>query len=225
MTGPVPDAAAGSARPRGGRPPREASARLRERLLDVATEMLLTQGYGPTSIEAVAARAGVAKRTFYHRFEDKAALMTAVVARLIDGLRPPAGVPLIEGADLRQILLRLAGLILRAALAPTALALHRLIVAEAQRFPDLARAVAQAGGRNEAVRIIGELLQRHAPGLQSGPAEFAAQQFLQLVVSVPQMRAMGLGQPMSAEELEAWTRASVELFLGGFERAAAPAGQ
>jgi AcrR family transcriptional regulator len=209
-------------RPRGGRPSRDDAEQLRDRLLDVATEMLLSQGYGASSIEAIARKAGVSKRTFYHRFVDKAALMRAVVERLIDSLRPPAHVPLIEGQGLEQVLEHLAMLILRAALMPKAIALHRLIVAEAQRFPELAAAVSQAGGRQEAVALIAGLLHRFGgpTKLDAPAAAFAAEQFLQLIVSLPQLRALGLGQPMSDSELHAWMRRSVALFAGGFERVA-----
>ena len=59
---------------RGGRPSREDALKLGARILGAATELFLTQGYGETSIEAVAARAGISKRTFYHRYADKPAL-------------------------------------------------------------------------------------------------------------------------------------------------------
>jgi AcrR family transcriptional regulator len=213
-----PVARLSSPRPRGGRPSRDDSQLLRDRLLDVATELLLVQGYGSTSIEAIVSRAGVSKRTFYHRFEDKQALMAAVVARLVDQLRPPPGVPLVEGGSLDVVLRNLGGLILHAALTPKALALHRLIVAEAQRFPELAQAVAQSGGRREAVGLIVQVLQRYgaAGTLDAAQLAFAAQQFLQMVVSHPQMRALGIGDPMTPGELDDWLRRSVALFVGGY---------
>ncbi|MBW4047328.1 MAG: TetR/AcrR family transcriptional regulator [Proteobacteria bacterium] len=202
---------------RGGRPSREASEQFRERILDAATSLLLTHGYGATSIEAVASAAGVSKRTFYHRFDDKKALMSAVVARLIDSARPPTHVPLIDGYGLEQVLENLARLMLRAALNPNILALYRLIVAESARFPDLAAAVAQAGGRQEAMHLIVDLLMNDAKLSELGVAHatFAAEQFLQMVVSLPQMRAIGLGTPMSHDDLETWVRRSVALFIGG----------
>ena len=92
----------------GGRPSREAALQLRDRILEVATQLFLTEGYGSTSVEAVASHAGVSKRTFYHRFDDKAALFAAVVHRIIEQIRPPPGVPLLEGATLQDILRRLA---------------------------------------------------------------------------------------------------------------------
>jgi AcrR family transcriptional regulator len=206
-----------AARSRAGRPSREQAAQLRERILEVATELLFAHGYGGTSIEAIARRAGVSKRTFYQRFADKPALMSAVIVRLIDSLRPPPEVPLIEGEGLHQMLVHLGSLILHAALSPRVLQLQRLIVAESSRFPDLAAAVARSGGRREAVTLIAELLARQAPapGIAAGDASFAAQQFLQMIVSLPQSRALGLGGPMAPAELDAWVRDTVALFLEG----------
>ena len=93
---------------RGGRPSRTDALRLRVRILEVATELFLAEGYGSTTIEGVAGRARVSKRTFYHRFSDKAALFAAVVHHIIEQLRPPPGVPLLEGASLHDVLRRLA---------------------------------------------------------------------------------------------------------------------
>jgi TetR/AcrR family transcriptional repressor of mexJK operon len=200
----------------GGRPSRAAALELRDRILAVATELFLTEGYGSTSIEAVAGRAGISKRTFYHRFDDKAALFAAVVHRIIEQIRPPPEVPLLEGATLQQILRRLAGLILRAALSAQAIALHRLIAAESVRFPNLVRAVYDEGAQ-EATALIGDLLARELrdPRLTTELRSFAAAQFLHMVVAQPQRRIMGLGAPMTPSELDAWADDTVNLFLNG----------
>jgi TetR/AcrR family transcriptional regulator, mexJK operon transcriptional repressor len=179
--------------------------------------LFLAEGYGATSIEAVAQRARISKRTFYHRFPDKAALFGAVVHRVISGLRPPAGTPLYESGSLEEVLRRLARLMLRAVLTPVALSLNRLMVAEAQRFPELAAIVAREGGRAELVGQIAGMLERQARagGLAIDRPTFAAEQFLQLVVSLPQRRALGLGEPMTEAELETWADDCVNLFLNG----------
>ncbi len=209
---------------RGGRPSREEAAKLRDRILDAATGLFFAQGYGATTIDAVAAHARVSKRTFYDRFDDKAALFGAVLHRIVLGLRPPATTPLVEGTDPRAILRRLAGIILHAALTPQALALHRLIVAESARFPKLAAAVANEGGTAEAIRLIAGLLAREsrAGTLAVADAPFAAEQFLQMVLGVPQRRAMGLGTPMTPKELERWAHDVVDLFLDGARGTNAP---
>ena len=191
----------------------------------MATPLFLSHGYGATSIEEVAKQARMSKRTVYSRFRDKAELFGAVVHRLVERLRPPNSAPeqFFEGVSLEAILQRLGRLILRAALSPPALALHRVIVAEATRFPELAAAVNQEGTRRDAIRRIAALLEREAsPGaLRAGKAEFAAEQFLHMLVAGPQRRALGLGTPMSDAELDAWASDAVDLFLDGCRGAAA----
>ena len=202
---------------RGGRPSRAEAEKLGERILETATQLFLAHGYGATSIEAVARRLGISKRTFYHRFPDKAALFSAVIHSVIDRLRPPADVPIIKGANLREILERLAGLMLQATVSPQAVALHRLIVGESGRFPKLAAAVNREGAAEKAIRLIAEVLEHGARDERftlENP-RFAAEQFLYMVIAVPQRRAAGLGTPMTAAELDAWGRDVVDLFLDG----------
>jgi len=216
ITGEVAPAEPQPAR-RGGRPSREQAALLGDRILDVAAELFLTEGYGATSIEAVAQRAAISKRTFYHRFPDKAALFDAVLRRIIQRIRPSPAVPVFEGGDLAEVLHRLARLTLRASVAPMTLALTRLMLTEAQRFPELAAIVAREGSRGEAVRQITALLEREsrAGRLAIDRPEFAAQQFLALLMTVPQRRALGLGTPMTEAELDYWAHDCVNLFLNG----------
>jgi len=213
---------------RGGRPSREQAARLRDRILDVATELFLAEGYGATSIEAVAQRARISKRTFYHRFPDKAALFDAVLRRIIRGIRPPPDVPLFEGSDFSEVMRRLARLAVHAAVAPMALALSRLMLTEAQRFPELAAIVAREGSRGEAVQQITTMLEREAGAgrLAIERPGFGAEQFLALLMTVPQRRALGLGVAMTRAELDAWADDCVNLFLNGcrYWQGGAPAG-
>lgn len=222
--------AAGVARPaalrprRSGRPTRRTAERLRDHILDIATHLFLEHGYGATSIEEIARRARISKRTFYHRFTDKAALFSAVVHRIIERLHPPADVPLISDGSLEENLLRLARLMVHAAVTPQAVALHRLIVAESARFPELAVIAGEHGGSQEAITLVAGLLEReaHTEHLTVNDRIYAARQFLQMVVSLPQRRAMGLGIPMSLEEIDAWTGKTVDLFLNGCRGAARP---
>jgi len=202
---------------RAGRPTSADALLLKDRILAAATDLFLAAGYGSTSIEAVAARAGISKRTFYDRFDNKAMLFSAVVHRIVEQIRPPPDVPLLQGASLAEILARLAGLILRAALAPSALSLHRLVNAEAVRFPELVKAVDSDGATREAIALIGELLARELPGARLAGAQrrFLAEQFIFMVVTLPQRRAMGFGAPMGRSELDAWAKRVVHLFLNG----------
>jgi TetR/AcrR family transcriptional repressor of mexJK operon len=207
---------------RGGRPSRGEAERLGKKILDVATAMFLTGGYGATSIETIARRARISKRTFYHRFPDKAALFGAVVRKIVERLRPPNDAALFTGGTLDEILLGLARVIMNAALKPEALGLYRVIVAEAGRFPELAATVAGQGARQEGIVRIAALLQHEAEGITMAAARFAAAQFMFMVVAVPQRRALGMGVPMADDELDAWAQDTVKLFLNGFRSQARP---
>ncbi|HXQ52886.1 MAG TPA: TetR/AcrR family transcriptional regulator [Stellaceae bacterium] len=200
---------------RGGRPTREDAAQLGERIIAVATGQFLGHGFGATSIEGVAIAAGISKRTFYHRFRDKPGLFRAVVRRLIAQWSTPFEAQLLEPAPLEATLTRVAKQVLAAALSPEALALYRLLLAEAPRFPELAKIIAEqstAGGNR-----LAQLLAREARAgtLAIEDAEFAAAQFVNMVIAAPRRNALGLGPAMNAAELERWTRRTVALFLDG----------
>jgi TetR/AcrR family transcriptional regulator, mexJK operon transcriptional repressor len=102
------------------------------------------------------------------------------------------------------------------ALSPPALALHRVLIAEAQRFPELVQLVNEAGA-GKGVERIAALLERESEAgrLRIADSRFAAEQFVNMVLSGPQKRALGFGRPLDAADIEAWARGSVALFLNG----------
>lgn len=59
----------------------------RAHLLEVAAEMLGEQGFGSTTVDEIAERAGVAKGTVYYHFRSKVELVEALIA---EGLAPLA---------------------------------------------------------------------------------------------------------------------------------------
>jgi len=203
----------------GGRPSRLESAQLSDRILNVATALFLGHGFGATSIEAVARRAGISKRTFYHRFRGKEMLFEAVVRRLIERWTPPFDAALFEGANLAEMLRRAAEYMLEVALTPEALALHRMVIAEATRFPGLARILHELGAAAGIERIARVLEPRIASGeLLAIEPRFAAEQFILMVVEGPRRRALGLGAPLTPPELRNWLDQCVGLFLDGCRR-------
>jgi hypothetical protein len=89
-------------------------------------------------------------------------------------------------------------------------------MAESARFPELVRAVHGDGSAREATTLIGGLLAREPSStLSAEKRAFAAEQFISMVVTLPQRRAMGYGTPMTAVELDVWADKTVDLFLNG----------
>jgi AcrR family transcriptional regulator len=200
----------------GGRPTRHEAAALADKILDAATALFLSRGFGATSIEAVATRARISKRTFYHRFDDKAALYRAVVRRLLERWLPEFEAAFDEPASLEILLQRSAQRMLGLALSPDALALHRLLQAEAERFPELVD-IAIEQGASRGIERIARLLEdeRRAGRIALDDCRFAAMQFQEMVLAIPLRRATGFGAPMSDEESARWARQCVTLFIEG----------
>jgi hypothetical protein len=132
-------------------------------------------------------------------------------------MRPPEGAHLFEGKDLQVILEQLAEAILHAAMSPAALALHRLILAEAFRFPELAAIMSASTARKEAIERISRLLEHEMQQrrIHLQDTQFAAEQFLYLLIAAPQRRALGMDTPLTPPELISWAKNSVALFLHG----------
>ncbi|HEY3917416.1 MAG TPA: TetR/AcrR family transcriptional regulator [Stellaceae bacterium] len=200
----------------GGRPTRLQAAALGDKILDVATALFLGRGFGATSIEAVAHRARISKRTFYHRFADKNALYRAVVQRLLQHWLPEFEAVFDAPAPLAAVLERSAQHMLNVALSPEALALRRLLQAEAERFPELVQ-IAIEQGATRGIERIAALLEKECRGnrIALEDCRFAAMQFQEMVLSIPLRRAMGFGAPLTEDERADWVRRCVQLFVTG----------
>jgi TetR/AcrR family transcriptional repressor of mexJK operon len=121
----------------------------RNAIRSAAQELFLRSGLHQTSMDAVAAAAGVTKQTLYRYYRSKdelfvdalGGLVAAQVSAGIAGLRP-AG-PAVRD-DLEAALLAIARRVVENVLEPPYLALVRVVVAEAGDFPEVARQFRQA---------------------------------------------------------------------------------
>jgi TetR/AcrR family transcriptional repressor of mexJK operon len=137
---------------RRGRPTADQVAAIDRRILAVADATFLEHGYAHSSMDAIAATAGVSKGTLYARHAGKAELFHAVAIERIAAWRrhaPPiqaagAGPAITES----ERLYRYGIAFLARMRMPEIAAFHHLIVAEAYRFPDLARQFHEEGYRH-----------------------------------------------------------------------------
>lgn len=96
-------------RPSAGRPTRENAERRHEQLLDCALEIFLDNGFQRSTIDYIATATGMAKRTIYARYPDKAALFEAAVQRAVDRWIIPVEVlHEVETEDLEETLVAIA---------------------------------------------------------------------------------------------------------------------
>jgi AcrR family transcriptional regulator len=126
-----------------GRPTSEELERRKQRVVEAATKLFVDHGYAATSLVDIARQAGVATRTIYQHFGDKADMFREVIFSRENA--PAAEPPVISADDsLYTSLMRIAHYALEISLNPKTVKLMRLMVSEHERFAELTRKVANA---------------------------------------------------------------------------------
>ena len=117
----------------------------REAILDVAAEVFLEEGYDAASMSTIATRVGGSKSTLYNYFKSKDEIFVAHIERYCGWQREAMFQLLDEDADLRDALTHVGRRYLANVLSDRNMSHFRLIVAAAERSPDLGRAFYEAG--------------------------------------------------------------------------------
>src|SRR3954454_6285722 len=200
------------------------STRKRSAILGAATEVFLRNGYVGTSMDEIAARAGVSKQTVYKHFADKQRLFTEIVTATVTAASDPVFAEvsdLKDSGDVEADLRDLARRQLAKVMQPQLLHLRRLVIGEAARFPDLGRAFHEQGPERTIAALAAAfkgLAERGA--LQLDDPQLAAAHFNWLIMSIPLNQAMLLGQdePPDPAELDRYADAGVRVFLAAYGR-------
>lgn len=201
-------------RPSAGRPTRAQALERDRQLLDTALDLFFEHGFERTSIEAITAAVGMAKRTIYARYGDKRSLLRAALTRAIEEWRlPTARLVELESDDLEASLLAIGRRLLANILRPEGLRLLQLTNAEARRMPGLGPFTSQLG-TEETLAFLRDLFARRIAGIAPEDADGAAMAFLQLVVGGPANMA-ALGYALDPEAVDQQTVYNVALFLNG----------
>lgn len=198
------------------------SARKRQAILRAARDLFLQKGYVGASMDEVAAMAGVSKVTIYKHFSDKHTLFVAVVTDAIDeakagsqNLVDQLGTSTDLELDLRDFARRHVALVTR----PHLIQMRRMIIAEAHRFPDLARAWHRMGPERGHASLASQIDKLVARGqLQVADSLLAGQLLNYLILSVPLNEAMftGRDKPYSRRYLNRYADEAVRVFLAAY---------
>lgn len=210
--------AATDVRQEGGR-----SARKRRAIIEEATALFLRNGYQGTSMDEVAARAAVSKQTVYKNFADKEQLFTEIIRGIadradliLDELRAALrAADAKTGDDLERVLTDLAVRYLSAVLRPQVTRLRRLVIAEADRFPELAHYYFEKA-QARAIQILADELGAYAERglLRLADPAVAAGQFAYLVLAMPQDQALfHPGEELRTDEQGQIAKEAVRIFL------------
>lgn len=133
-------------------------------ILDAAQDCFLEHGYSNTSMDMVATRAAVSKATIYAHFQSKDELFGAIIQRRCDDHAEGLGaVTLAENLEARAALTAMARHLLTMLMTPEVMGIYRMVLAEAVRHPDLAKAYYEAGplrGKKRLAEILDTLTTR-----------------------------------------------------------------
>lgn len=191
-----------------------------ESILAAAQRTFLASGFGAVSMDAIAREAGASKATLYAYFSSKEELFGAVVAR--EGERYFGGFSAreLDPHDVETSLTEVARRFLELVLSPDAIAVNRITIAEAVRFPQLGEVFWRAGPERTRTQIEAFLRRAHEAGtLSVADPKLAAEQFISLMRGDLHLRQLlRLDAPVEPAELDAAASSAVATFLRAFGR-------
>jgi TetR/AcrR family transcriptional repressor of mexJK operon len=162
----------------------------RRAILRSAKAVFLKCGFEGTTMDAVAERARVSKMTVYRHFEDKEALFAGVITELcaqINGENFNALFTKAPQDALRDFARRMIAIVF----APETIELHRIVIAECQRFPKLGRLFYESGPE-ASIQALTEYLARNKDdrALKVRDPRRSAEEFLELLRGYAHLRVI-----------------------------------
>lgn len=191
--------------------------RKHRQILDSARALFLAQGFDPTSVDAIARHARVSKATLYSHFVDKEALLLALIRDECLNFGGPLWVPHDRPIELEKELRAIAHSFLSFFMDHKGLAMHRLIMSCASRYPTIAETFIKSGPDRCDAEVAAFLRAAQAQGLLRIPdMALAAIQFLSLIQGRRiLMWSLSMRSP-SAAEYRALVDAGIKVFLAAY---------
>jgi TetR/AcrR family transcriptional regulator, mexJK operon transcriptional repressor len=194
------------------------SSQKAQEILQAARQVFIAKGFEAASMDAVAKNAGVSKATVYAHFRSKSELFAAIVAQVADRLTGEIRAVMKARLPLREALMRIGARFLEVLVDPERVRIFRMIVAEADRFPELGRVFYRAGPLVMQDCLADFLAEAAAEGkLVVEDPGLAARQLLSLIKSDLHLRCLfDTGTRPSAAECDRQVAAAVETFLRAY---------
>lgn len=195
----------------------------RDHILEVAGKSFMENGYAGTTMSAIASTLGGSKGTLWSYFPSKDVLFDAFLDRATQQFRAELQLKLREADTLERALGRLGEILIAKLTSPDTIALLRLVIGEAGRFPEVGRIYYERGPQ-PMLELVSGLLQ-HAMDrglLRRDDPRHAAQYLVALYSAAFNLTLqIGVRNWPTAAEIRTEAHNAVTLFL----RAYAPAEQ
>jgi TetR/AcrR family transcriptional regulator, mexJK operon transcriptional repressor len=196
----------------------------RDAFLAAAREVFSKKGFAEATLDDVIALSGGSRQTLYALFGGKQGLFEAITSdtceSIFQGLTPEKLATRATDEVLKEVGTRYLAIVT----SPPCLSLHRLVVAEMPRIPEVAQRFWKLGpGRSRA--FLAEFFDRQIErGLLRMPdSHAAAEYFLEMLSGTVRLQCLiGLRQPPTPREIEEIVQGAVAQFMNGCLVAAAP---
>jgi TetR/AcrR family transcriptional regulator, mexJK operon transcriptional repressor len=195
--------------------------RKRAAILEAAQEVFFANGFVGASMDQVAATAAVSKQTVYKHFSDKKALFREVVTNVVRAREGGIAADFLSSGEgsIGERLRSFARHFLKGVMQPDVLRLRRLVIGEAERFPELGQSFYDLGPKRAAEQLglaLREAAARYAVPLED--PELAAEHLLSLILSIPLNQAMLRGDEKSFTDaaLDRYADEGVAAFLRAY---------
>jgi TetR/AcrR family transcriptional regulator, mexJK operon transcriptional repressor len=196
-------------------PQKRRSRLMRRAILDGAKRVFMAGGYGASSMDAVAEAAGVSKMTVYRHFNSKQALFAGVIEDLCEKMMDGDLAADMAGLPTADALAQFARRFIATVFDPETIVLHRIVIAEIARFPELGRLFYESGPAQNVTALAGYLAE-HADecSLAREDPVYAAESFLEQLRGYAHLRQlMAVSPPPDAARREVLIARVIKRFL------------
>jgi AcrR family transcriptional regulator len=191
----------------------------RRQIVEGARRVFLSEGFDAASMGEIAREAGVSKGTLYVYFESKEALFAALIAeskraaaeRNLSALDP-------EDPDVRRVLTTFSTGLIAKVTDPEHMALVRMVLAAADKFPSVARAFHDAGPAHGARCLTAYLEDQNRRGRLAIPdPATSAWQFLGMCTHALAIAILAGAEPTpSTERIDYLASNAVDMFVRAY---------
>ena len=189
-----------------------------DQVLEGARKVFLRDGFEGASVDDIVREAGVSKATLYSYFPDKR-LLFLEVAKTECAAQSDAAVAQVEASgDIREVMTTAAKRMMRFFMSDVGLQVHRIVVGESQRFPEIGREFYESGPARVHA-ILRQYLQKAVEDgeLQIDDVDLAADQLPELCKAGLHLKmVLGLRDAPTEEEIDRVIDGAVDMFLARY---------
>lgn len=206
---------------------RPKDAHKREAILDATLALFRAYGLEGVGLEAVAAKAGVTRKTVYNHFGSKFALLEVALLKNVQwGETDLAALQNHEQRDIESLLKEFGRERLMLLFQPDMQALDLFLVKEVQHYPEFAARLYEQGAL-EGLKVVAHFIELAVAGGeldQSTDPVAAAEDFLSLLMGMASIKArLGLTTPLAdAEARKRAAHAAHVVVLANRQRSSEP---